>query len=103
MTPSKLKLTMRLDGFVKCISTVKLILVQVQNAPHEAKLSHELIAAAASFEVRVLIYIVSHLPINNDTLSIMHRLPRHTMNTATVRVSHKVMRQLKRSCKLLLL
>jgi len=60
MTPIKLKLTIRLDDFVQCIVT--LIFVQVQNAPHEAKLSHELIAAAASYEVRVLIYIVSHLP-----------------------------------------
>jgi len=41
------------------ISIVTLIFVQVQNAPHEAKLSHELIAAAASYEVRVLIYILS--------------------------------------------
>jgi len=37
---------------------VKLILVQVQNAPHEAKLSHELIAAAASYEVRGLMMMM---------------------------------------------
>jgi len=81
------------------ISTVTLTLVQVQNAPHEAKFSHELIAAAASYEVRVL-YIVSHLPIYNNTLSTMHRLRRHTTSIAIVRVSHRVMRRLKKFCKL---
>ena len=67
---------------------------QVVNAPHKAELSHELIAAAASYEVSSLSILL-----NVQVVNLFFRPRRLTRNTFLRMDNPQAMRRPKSSCK----